>query len=143
MSKAASKKKLPTVSRLRLVELILALQSGAELDDASRAEIVDALGWLFGMKLIEERQRTRGRQRNDFQHTAAHYVHALVEQKAAVGDYAGALTDLATLKPSVDKFFDDVLVMDKDETVKQNRLALLGTVNALFRQIADFRQLQV
>ena len=43
----------------------------------------------------------------------------------------------------VDKFFEDVLVMDKDAAIKQNRLALLGAINATFTRVADFRQLAV
>ena len=58
-------------------------------------------------------------------------------------DYAGALQVLAELKGPVDRFFDKVLVMDKDERVKANRLALLGRINATFTRIADFRQLSV
>ncbi len=75
--------------------------------------------------------------------TAYENVHARVEDKAAAADYDGALADLATLKTPVDQFFDGVMVMDKDEKLKQNRLSLLGTVNALFLRIADFRQLQL
>jgi glycyl-tRNA synthetase beta chain len=59
------------------------------------------------------------------------------------GDYGGALQVLAELKGPVDRFFDKVLVMDKDERVKANRLALLGRINATFTRIADFRQLSV
>ncbi len=58
-------------------------------------------------------------------------------------EYDRALNELAALKPAVDKFFDDVLVMDKDPAVKSNRLALLGAVNGTFLKIADFRQLAV
>jgi glycyl-tRNA synthetase beta chain len=56
-------------------------------------------------------------------------------------DYGPLLFRLATLKPEVDRFFDDVLVMDEDERVRKNRLALLGMVNRLFLRIADFRQI--
>ena len=58
-------------------------------------------------------------------------------------EYDRALGELASLKPAVDKFFDDVMVMDKDPAVKANRLALLGAVNGTFLRIADFRQLAV
>lgn len=58
-------------------------------------------------------------------------------------EYDRALGELAALKPAVDKFFDDVMVMDKDPAVKANRLALLGAVNGTFLRIADFRQLAV
>lgn len=70
-------------------------------------------------------------------------VRGRVEALLAAADYDAALRDLATLKPAVDKFFDDVLVMDKDPKIKANRLALLGAINATFTRIADFRQLAV
>ena len=66
-----------------------------------------------------------------------------VDSRLESGDYAGALQVLAELKGPVDRFFDKVLVMDKDERVKANRLALLGRINATFTRIADFRQLSV
>ena len=58
-------------------------------------------------------------------------------------DYAGALTALADLKAPVDRFFDTVLVMDDDPEIRENRLALLGSINSTFNRIADFRQLAV
>ena len=59
------------------------------------------------------------------------------------GDYARSLQVLAELKGPVDQFFDAVMVMAKDETIRRNRLALLACVNATFTRIADFRQLAV
>jgi glycyl-tRNA synthetase beta chain len=70
-------------------------------------------------------------------------VKSGVEAKLAAHEYDAALRELATLKPAVDKFFEDVLVMDKDPAIKQNRLALLGAINATFTRVADFRQLAV
>jgi glycyl-tRNA synthetase beta chain len=61
----------------------------------------------------------------------------------ADGDYTRALGVLADLKEPVDRFFDAVLVMDPDHTVRGNRLALLARINATFTRIADFRQLAV
>jgi glycyl-tRNA synthetase beta chain len=70
-------------------------------------------------------------------------IEGRVATRLEGGDYAGALRVLAELKGPVDRFFDKVLVMDKDERVKSNRLALLGRINATFTRIADFRQLSV
>lgn len=70
-------------------------------------------------------------------------VRGRVEERLGATDYDAALRELAALKPAVDKFFDDVLVMDKDPEVRANRLALLGAINASFLRIADFRQLAV
>ncbi len=52
-------------------------------------------------------------------------------------DYLEALKTIATLKEKVDAFFDGVLVMDKDEQVKNNRLSLLRRIADLFTGIAD------
>ncbi len=51
------------------------------------------------------------------------------------------LIDLYALKQNVDEFFDSVLVMDKDEGVKNNRLSLLVRVKELFNRYADFSKL--
>lgn len=44
---------------------------------------------------------------------------------------------LAEMSPVVAKFFDDVMVMDNDENVRANRLALLEECNKLFREVGD------
>ncbi len=61
----------------------------------------------------------------------------------AAGDPAGALAALVVLKPTVDGFFDDVMVMCDDVAVRNNRLALLRETAALFGQLADFSRIQI
>ncbi len=56
-------------------------------------------------------------------------------------DYETALKEIATLRPQVDTFFDDVMVFADDEAVKNNRIALLASVSSLFKNIADFSKL--
>ncbi len=53
-------------------------------------------------------------------------------------DFAGALESMAQLKPMIDAFFDSVLVMDKEDSVRRNRLALLTRTRAIFARVADF-----
>ena len=65
-----------------------------------------------------------------------------VDRLVASRDFEGALATLAQLRPAVDGFFDHVMVMVDDEAVRTNRLALLGAVRALFRNIADFGRIQ-
>ena len=60
----------------------------------------------------------------------------------AKGDYQAALHCLAGLREAVDNFFNDVMVMTKDEAVRDNRLALLASLQALFMHTADIAQLQ-
>lgn len=57
------------------------------------------------------------------------------------GDYKKYLADLTGINPVVTKFFDDVLVMDKDEKVKNNRLALLNTLKNKYIILTDFSKL--
>lgn len=57
--------------------------------------------------------------------------------------YAEALSTLADLRDPVDRFFDDVMVMADDEAVKNNRLALLGELRALFLDVADISRLSL
>jgi len=56
-------------------------------------------------------------------------------------DYDKALGLLLELKPYIDRFFDNVMIMVEDEKLKNNRLSLLKEINDLFRNIADFTKL--
>lgn len=58
-------------------------------------------------------------------------------------EYAAALDELATLRGVVDTFFDDVMVMADNEAVKNNRLALLAELRALFLNVADISKLAI
>ncbi len=55
--------------------------------------------------------------------------------------YADSLRRLAELRTPVDSFFDDVMVMTDDEAVRNNRLALLAELRALFLDVADISRL--
>lgn len=58
-------------------------------------------------------------------------------------DYTTAMTNLAGLRESVDDFFDNVKVMDDDQRLRKNRLALLQSISNLFLETADISRLQV
>ena len=60
----------------------------------------------------------------------------------AAGDYEGVLKALAKLRPDVDAFFDEVLVMAEDLELRRMRLTLLSELKGLFFQIADISRLQ-
>ena len=57
--------------------------------------------------------------------------------------YTETLRALASLREPVDLFFDDVLVMADDAALKNNRLALLGGLRALFLDVADISRLSI
>ena len=59
------------------------------------------------------------------------------------GNYAEHLKNLININDTVTKFFDDVLVMDKDEKVKNNRLALLNDLKNKYIILTDFSKLNV
>ncbi|GIX05879.1 MAG: hypothetical protein KatS3mg115_0282 [Candidatus Poribacteria bacterium] len=56
-------------------------------------------------------------------------------------DYAGILRELGTLQEPIDRFFDQVLVMDQDERVRNNRLGLLGEIARYVLEVADITRL--
>jgi glycyl-tRNA synthetase beta chain len=64
-----------------------------------------------------------------------------VEADYAGGDFAAALLALATAKPVVDRYFDDVMVMVDDPAIRANRLALLRSVAATMNRVADISRL--
>lgn len=57
------------------------------------------------------------------------------------GDYAAALQALASLREPIDRFFEEVLIMDEDSVLRNNRLALLNRFVAVFANVADFSML--
>jgi glycyl-tRNA synthetase beta chain len=64
-----------------------------------------------------------------------------VTDHVAQGDYTRALLALATARPVVDRFFDDVMVMADDPGVRANRLALLSDVARTMNRVADISKL--
>lgn len=56
-------------------------------------------------------------------------------------DYMSYLAALEAINPAVEKFFDDVLVMDKDENVKKNRQLLLSMLKKKYEVLVDFSKL--
>jgi len=68
-------------------------------------------------------------------------VLAAVERYRKSDDYLQALAAIATLRPSVDRFFDSVLVNAPEEAVRRNRLALLSRLYSQVSSIADFSEI--
>ncbi|OYD21025.1 glycine--tRNA ligase subunit beta [Oceanimonas baumannii] len=82
---------------------------------------------------------------DDAEKVLAAQVAELTERLAplfAGGDYSKALAELASLRESVDAFFDQVMVMADDDAVRLNRLALLNQLRNLFLRVADISLLQ-
>jgi len=64
-----------------------------------------------------------------------------VEALRGARDYDTALSEIAKLRPAIDQFFDQVMVMVDDENLRANRLALLETLTREFSTIADFSEI--
>ena len=67
-------------------------------------------------------------------------VSALLEPLYSSREYSQALTLLAEIHPTINQFFEQVMVMDDDPVIRANRLALLGRLKGLFDRVADLSQ---
>ncbi|MBN9114852.1 MAG: glycine--tRNA ligase subunit beta, partial [Pandoraea sp.] len=68
-------------------------------------------------------------------------VTPVVDEKFRAHEYAQALSALADLRDAVDAFFNDVMVMADDETLRNNRLALLSHLHLKMNLVADLSKL--
>lgn len=68
-------------------------------------------------------------------------VDVVVAAAVADGDFRGAVTAIATVFEPVQRFFDAVMVMDQDERIRNNRLALLRDLRNIGLRIADFNKI--
>ena len=72
---------------------------------------------------------------------AVHALRDIVAAATAERQYTAALGRLAQLRPAVDAFFDEVMVMDENPQLRANRLSLLAQLQGLFGGIADLSRL--
>lgn len=116
-------------------------------DYAKRVEIVEKLN---APQLVENANRVIRILKDNrvdnidekyFVEAAEKDLYAEVKKVAETENYEQYLTELQNLNPYVTKFFDDVLVMDKDENVKNNRLALLTLLKNEYDYLTDFSKL--
>lgn len=126
--------------RLQALEGFLALPEAASLAAANKriANILrKATGDLSGIVEIGQFREPAERQLFDHVVSMERAVNPLFSRR----EYTGALTQLATLKDDVDRFFDSVMVMAEDPEVRANRLGLLVRLRGLFLQVADLSRL--
>lgn len=113
-------------------------------------ERVKVVSQLNDAKLLENANRVLRILKEDvtvsvdtslFSFDAEKALYSAVEKISFAGDYNKYLADLVEINPVVTKFFDDVLVMDKDEKIKNNRLALLNELKNKYIMLTDFSKL--
>ena len=85
-------------------------------------------------KLTDEQEKTL--------HAEVSKVTAVFEAAVKADDFAGAMAKIVPLKPFVDAFFDKVMVMAEDKSLRENRVRLLMEIGALFGTVADFSKIQ-
>ena len=128
--------------RLAAVQTFARLEQAESLAAANKriANILrkagDPEGLSINKKLLQEDAE---RALNNALEGAWETVAPMLETRS----YAEVLNELADLRDPVDRFFDDVMVMTDDDAVKNNRLALLGELRALFLRVADISRLSV
>ena len=103
-------------------------------------------------KILEKAQVTAGEaqpvQPDLFEGEAERSLHTSmlaaiprVNQQKRAGQYKESLEVIASLRPDVDRFFEHVMVMAEDASVRRNRLALLAELLREFTTIADFSEI--
>jgi glycyl-tRNA synthetase beta chain len=126
--------------RLRALERFLQMSEADSLAAANKriANILrKAPGDLTGA--VDTSRLQDGAERQLFEHVLS--MERAVNPLFARRDYAQALTQLASLRDDVDRFFDSVMVMAEDAEVRANRLGLLLRLRGLFMQFADLSRL--
>lgn len=114
---------------IKRVEAVSKLNSEAVLESANRV-----------LRILKEDSK-KSVNKNLFKEPAENMLLSQIETVSDDLDYEAYLKQLEEINPSVEKFFNDVLVMDKDENVKENRLALLTLLKKKYNHLADFSKL--
>lgn len=114
---------------IKRVEAVSKLNSPAMLESANRV-----------LRILKEDSK-KSVNKALFKEPAESMLLSQIETVSENADYNQYLKQLEEINPSVEKFFNDVLVMDKDENVKENRLALLTLLKSKYTHLADFSKL--
>jgi len=73
----------------------------------------------------------------DFVKSREKTFYSLIENKK----YAEAFKITAEFLPVIDNLFDRIMIMDKDPAIKENRLALLNYIGAMFLEVGDYSKI--
>jgi glycyl-tRNA synthetase beta chain len=104
-------------------------------------KILDKAGPEAGWKLSAVRSDLFKEEEERELHARAASTMKEVEQQKRAGKYKEALQGIAALRPTVDRFFEKVMVNADDEQIRKNRLTLLSGLLSEFSTIADFSEI--
>jgi glycyl-tRNA synthetase beta chain len=127
-------------ARLKALSTFLELPEAASLT-ASNKRIANILRKAPGPLPAEVRVAQLREGAEVRLYDAMRALRTAVAEATARREYTAALGQLAQLRPAVDAFFDQVLVMDEDPQLRSNRLALLAQLQGLFAGVADLSRL--
>ena len=120
-----------------LVETAALLAEKAQEDNFKSA--VESLSRVFN--LAEKAQGQTDVNPALFENQEEKDLAAAIEEVELTSDLAADLDQLFALSPVIDAFFDHTMVMAEDETLRNNRLALLASLTAKAGQLAQFNQI--
>ncbi len=103
------------------------LKKSGKMERAAKTPAINA-------KLFEDKSETA-------LYAAYQQIEQTVIKAMQKAQYDQALKAIASLRESVDHFFDDVMVMTDDKRIRNNRLNLLGHIAGLFGKFADFSKI--
>jgi glycyl-tRNA synthetase beta chain len=128
--------------RLRALASIVGQADFAPLAGAFKrvGNIVEKQGKDVGRGDVDPSRLTDDAERQ--LHAAFLQARTSVEERIRADDFPGALKAITGLKPTVDTFFDKVMVMAEDKALRENRIRLLTEIGTLFNQVADFSKIQ-
>src|SRR4051812_5307837 len=147
-----------------VVNAVLAAGADDVVDAVARAEAVSAVRGSEDFEAISvsfKRMKNILRQAREAKHAAApEFAPTMAREKEEItlsgqtphiagtadrlrmeGKYREALSEVSKLRPFIDAFFDKVTVMDPDERIRANRLALLSKLLQDFSTVADFSEI--
>ena len=147
-----------------VVNAVLAAGADDVVDTVARAEAVTAVRNTEDFEAISvsfKRMKNILRQAREAKHAAApEFAPTMAREKEEItlsgqmphiagtadrlrmeGKYREALSEVSKLRPYIDAFFDKVMVMDPDERIRANRLALLSKLLQDFSTVADFSEI--
>ncbi|MDQ4146496.1 MAG: glycine--tRNA ligase subunit beta, partial [Pseudomonadota bacterium] len=127
--------------RVRAVQAFRQLPEAESLTGANKriANILKQAGSAAAWN-VEEKLLRDSAERDLYEHLTISSLES--DPMFAAGRYEQALTRLVGLRQPIDRFFDEVLVMADDETIRNNRIALLNQLSRLFLRTADLSRLQ-
>ena len=74
-------------------------------------------------------------------HKVTQKVQEQVKRSVEKNDYTSAIRSLMTLRPYIDRYFDEVLVMCEDKRIRDNRLGFLRNIVELFHTVGDLSEI--